>query len=175
MAQARDELRLGGRAGTTERSKIHDSTTHQYLDTFTNPKIQSPATMTSIRILTRTIRPTSRFTGLTSSRSPARTQQPLLRQPLLQPHRHTSTTPSPPDYLDDRERDIFTKLTSTFSPTTLEVQDVSGGCGSMYAVEIASEKFKGLPLLKQHRLVKDALGEDVKKWHGFQLRTKVPE
>ncbi|KAF2164704.1 hypothetical protein M409DRAFT_33717, partial [Zasmidium cellare ATCC 36951] len=77
--------------------------------------------------------------------------------------------------LDDRERTIFTKLLTELHPTSLEVQDVSGGCGSMYAVEIASDKFKGLTLLKQHRLVKDALGEDVKQWHGFQLRTKVPE
>lgn len=115
--------------------------------------------MTSIRILTR------RLPSLQAS---------IRSHP--QTFRHYSTSPpQPPEYLDERERGIFDKLSSTFSPTKLEVQDVSGGCGSMYAVEIASEKFKGLTLLKQHRLVKDALGDDVKQWHGFQLRTKVPE
>lgn len=104
------------------------------------------------------LRPTSRF--------------PTTILPLLRPY---STPVSPPDYLDAREKSIFDKLATAFSPTQLEVQDVSGGCGSMYAVEISSAKFKGLPLLKQHRLVKDALGEEVKEWHGFQLRTKVPE
>lgn len=43
----------------------------------------------------------------------------------------------------------------------------------MYAIEIASPQFKGLTQLKQHRLVQGILGEDIKKWHGLQLRTKI--
>ena len=54
-----------------------------------------------------------------------------------------------------------------------KVKDVSGGCGSMYAIEIASERFVGLSLVRQHRLVHDILGEEVKAWHGVQLRTSV--
>lgn len=119
--------------------------------------------MTSIRILNRRL--PSRLPTLQAS---TRSHPHTLRA-------YSTSPPQPPEYLDERERGIFDKLSSIFSPTKLEVQDVSGGCGSMYAVEISSEKFKGLTLLKQHRLVKDALGDDVKQWHGFQLRTKVPE
>lgn len=56
----------------------------------------------------------------------------------------------------------------------IQVQDVSGGCGSMYALDIVSEKFKGLTVIKQHRLVNSVLGEEIKKWHGVQLKTRAP-
>ncbi|KAL7276482.1 hypothetical protein RUND412_000544 [Rhizina undulata] len=78
-----------------------------------------------------------------------------------------------PDHLDEKERHIFEKLLKELGPSRLEVQDVSGGCGSMYAIEIASKKFKGLTMVKQHRLVNDILGEEIKGWHGMQLRTKA--
>lgn len=55
----------------------------------------------------------------------------------------------------------------------LQVQDISGGCGSMYALEIESAKFKGLPVIKQHKLVNAILAEEIKSWHGVQLRTKA--
>lgn len=45
-----------------------------------------------------------------------------------------------------------------------------GGCGSFYAITIASEKLKGLPILKQHRRVKDVLKEDMGGLHGLQVR-----
>lgn len=80
----------------------------------------------------------------------------------------------PPDYLDDRERNIFNIIKSELQPTSLEVQDISGGCGSMYALDIVSEKFAGLPVIKQHRLVNQVLGEEIKGWHGVQLKTKAP-
>ncbi|CUS12025.1 unnamed protein product, partial [Tuber aestivum] len=78
-----------------------------------------------------------------------------------------------PDHLDDQEKGIFRKLAGELRPSRLEVKDVSGGCGSMYAIEIASEKFVGLSLVGQHRLVHDILGKEVKSWHGVQLRTSV--
>ncbi|KAI5838220.1 bola protein [Morchella snyderi] len=79
----------------------------------------------------------------------------------------------PPDHLKPKELHIFNKLVTELSPSKLEVQDVSGGCGSMYAIEIASRSFKGLPVVKQHRLVQEVLSEEIKGWHGVQLRTKV--
>ncbi|PUU84062.1 bola-like protein, partial [Tuber borchii] len=78
-----------------------------------------------------------------------------------------------PDHLDDQEMGIFKKLAGELKPTRLEVKDVSGGCGSMYAIEIASERFVGLSLVRQHRLVHDILAKEVKAWHGVQLRTSV--
>jgi stress-induced morphogen len=69
---------------------------------------------------------------------------------------------------------VFDKLKAELAPTELEVQDISGGCGSMYAVSIASHRFSGLPVIRQHRLVNQALGEQIKTWHGIQLKTRVP-
>ncbi|GKT99563.1 altered inheritance of mitochondria protein 1 [Fusarium langsethiae] len=65
-------------------------------------------------------------------------------------------------------------LSEKLSPTELLVQDVSGGCGSMYAIDITSPAFKGQTILKQQRMVNAALGDLVKGWHGVQIRTKVP-
>lgn len=44
----------------------------------------------------------------------------------------------------------------------------------MYAIEVASERFRGLSMLKQQRLVNEVLGEEIRGWHGVQLRTSVP-
>ncbi|EMC99253.1 hypothetical protein BAUCODRAFT_50498, partial [Baudoinia panamericana UAMH 10762] len=84
-----------------------------------------------------------------------------------------SAAVEPPDYLDERERKIFDTVKQELKPTKLEVQDISGGCGSMYALDIVSESFKGLPVIKQHRLVNKILGEEIKNWHGVQLKTKA--
>lgn len=79
-----------------------------------------------------------------------------------------------PEHLDEKERLVFEKLREALKPIKLEVQDISGGCGSMYGIEIVSESFRGLNMLKQQRLVNEVLGEEIKSWHGVQLKTKVP-
>lgn len=58
-------------------------------------------------------------------------------------------------------------------PRFLQVQDISGGCGSMYALEIESPMFKGLTVIKQHKMVNAVLKEEIQSWHGVQLRTKA--
>jgi len=83
-------------------------------------------------------------------------------------------TPEPPDFLSEGELKIFNIIKEELKPIKLEVQDVSGGCGSMYALDIVSDQFKGLNVMKQHRLVNKILGEEIKKWHGVQLKTKAP-
>lgn len=85
-----------------------------------------------------------------------------------------STLPEKPDYLNNAESAIWDKLAAEFSPTELMVQDISGGCGSMYGIEITSEKFRGAGMLKQQRMVNAVLSEEMKNWHGVQLRTKTP-
>ncbi|GKT52791.1 bolA-like protein [Colletotrichum tofieldiae] len=88
----------------------------------------------------------------------------------------TSTSPAleKPDHLDTAESTIWDKLVAEFAPSELIVQDVSGGCGSMYAIDITSAKFKGANMLKQQRMVNAVLGDMMKQWHGVQLRTKAP-
>ncbi|PSS36881.1 hypothetical protein PHLCEN_2v1309 [Hermanssonia centrifuga] len=80
----------------------------------------------------------------------------------------------PPPGLDEGEQNIFRKLTDRFSPKELAVQDVSGGCGTFYAISISSEAFKGLATVKQHRLVNETLKEEIEGIHGLQLKTSVP-
>jgi len=83
-------------------------------------------------------------------------------------------SPPAPDYLDEAELHIYDKLTAELQPTKLEVQDISGGCGSMYGIQVESERFRGLSLVKQQKLVNSILKEEIGGWHGVQLRTGVP-
>ncbi|KAN0095564.1 bola-like protein [Hyaloscypha variabilis] len=79
-----------------------------------------------------------------------------------------------PEHLNEKEKEIFEILNKEFQAQKLEVQDISGGCGSMYGIEVVSERFRGLSMLRQQRLVNEVLGEEIKTWHGVQLRTRAP-
>ncbi|KAJ8086342.1 hypothetical protein PM082_005165 [Marasmius tenuissimus] len=79
----------------------------------------------------------------------------------------------PPSGLSEGEQHIYSKLTEKFSPSQLQVQDVSGGCGSFYAITIASDAFKGLTMVKQHRLVTETLKKEIDGIHGLQIKTIV--
>jgi len=46
---------------------------------------------------------------------------------------------------------------------------VIGGCGTFYAVTIASKKFKGIPVVKQHRLINETLKKEIEGIHGIQV------
>lgn len=43
----------------------------------------------------------------------------------------------------------------------------------MYAIDVVSHRFKGMSMVKQHRLVNDILSDEIKSWHGVQLKTKA--
>lgn len=43
----------------------------------------------------------------------------------------------------------------------------------MYGLDIVSPKFAGLTMIKQHKLVNSILAEEIKGWHGMQLKTKA--
>ncbi|XP_053212175.1 bolA-like protein 3 [Panonychus citri] len=53
----------------------------------------------------------------------------------------------------------------------VEVHDVSGGCGEMYEIYVVSTDFKGITVLAQHKMVTDALKEDIPKFHGIRVAT----
>ncbi|KXS94364.1 hypothetical protein AC578_2518 [Pseudocercospora eumusae] len=113
---------------------------------------------------------------LSRARAPARSASRAYipsRSPFL-PIILRSYSVEAPDHLNANERRVFDLVKAGLEPSKLEVEDISGGCGSMYALDIVSEKFKGLPVIKQHRLVNQVLAEEIKKWHGVQLKTKAP-
>lgn len=75
------------------------------------------------------------------------------------------------------EQSITDKLVSSpllSNPTRVLVEDRSGGCGANFYILVESMVFKGLPRLKQHRLVQDILKEDIAKWHAVSIETRVP-
>lgn len=86
--------------------------------------------------------------------------------------RAESTLPTPE--LSEGEKVIYDKLRSKFSPSHLRVQDVSGGCGSFYAITISSKDFTGMPMVKQHRLITDELKAEIEGIHGVQIKT-IPQ
>lgn len=90
------------------------------------------------------------------------------------PSKPASTALQKPDDLDAAESQIWDRLASEFAPAALEVRDVSGGCGSMYAIQVVSERFSGKSMLQQQRMVNGVLGDLMKGWHGVQLRTRAP-
>jgi len=59
--------------------------------------------------------------------------------------------------------------------TYCEVVDQSGGCGAKYEVKIVSKLFEGVPLLQRHRLVNEALKEEIAQMHAFSQKTFTPE
>ncbi|CEP08245.1 hypothetical protein [Parasitella parasitica] len=75
--------------------------------------------------------------------------------------------------LNAGEKHIYEKLSEALSPHKLRVADISGGCGSMYAIDIAAKKFEGTSIVKQHRMVNDILKEEIKGMHGLQLKTSA--
>jgi stress-induced morphogen len=75
------------------------------------------------------------------------------------------------------EKSIMEKLhsaTELSNPTRVIVEDRSGGCGANFYILIESEVFRGIPRIKQHRIVQDVLKEDIAKWHAVSIETRLP-
>lgn len=63
---------------------------------------------------------------------------------------------------------------ATLQPCTMiNVKDASGGCGSFFQVEVVSEAFTGKKLVEQHRMVNEALREEIKQIHGLTITTRT--
>ncbi len=64
-------------------------------------------------------------------------------------------------------------LQNSFPNAKIKITDTAGD-QDHYALEITSNAFKGLPLIKQHRLVKEALAEVlVKELHAISIKTNA--
>ncbi|BGP55632.1 hypothetical protein JCM8202_004893 [Rhodotorula sphaerocarpa] len=95
---------------------------------------------------------------------------PRLRSFASSAPRRDAEQPQP----TDGEQQLHSKLLEKLPGAKVAVQDVSGGCGSFYAISVEHESFKGLTMIKQHRLVNDLLKDDIKGMHGLQLKTRAP-
>ena len=73
-----------------------------------------------------------------------------------------------------KEAEIAARLKEALATDDVQVQDTSGGCGSMYSISISSPEFVGKNTVQQHKLVTGAIQDEIKQWHGFTLNTRVP-
>ena len=82
---------------------------------------------------------------------------------------------APPPTPSAEEAALVTLLRARFpSAEAVHVEDISGGCGAMYAVHVETAEFAGLNRLKQHRAVQEALREQIRDMHGIRVSTAVP-
>jgi stress-induced morphogen len=56
------------------------------------------------------------------------------------------------------------------APFVQEVLDTSGGCGASFDVSIVAQAFAGKALLARHRLVNDALKEEMAHIHALSIK-----
>lgn len=90
--------------------------------------------------------------------------------------------PMDPDPNRPVETTIRTKLTEKFKPDHLEVHNeshmhaVPPGSESHFRVLVVSSLFVGLPLIQRHRLVNEALKEELSSCvHALAIQAKTPE
>ena len=72
----------------------------------------------------------------------------------------------------DGELKLINMLKERFSGAKLvEVTDISGGCGSMYAVYVETLEFKNLRKIKQHQMVTEVLKSEItNNMHGINTK-----
>uniref|UniRef100_A0A1B6D398 BolA-like protein 3 n=1 Tax=Clastoptera arizonana TaxID=38151 RepID=A0A1B6D398_9HEMI len=58
---------------------------------------------------------------------------------------------------------------------SIQVVDVSGGCGAMYEISVTAPEFKGLSIVKQHMLINEVLKQEIKEMHGLRIHTEIPK
>lgn len=79
------------------------------------------------------------------------------------------------------QKTLENRLQQAFSPTYLLVENethmhnVPADAESHWKVTIVSEGFNGLMLIKRHRLVNEALKDEIQKIHALALHTMTPD
>lgn len=73
-------------------------------------------------------------------------------------------------------QDLEALIRAAFSDSHVKVQDLTGD-GSHFQATVITEQFTGLTMVKQHRLVYDALQAyiDDGRVHALALKTYTPE
>jgi len=71
--------------------------------------------------------------------------------------------------------EIESRIRQAIPDAVIEITDLAGD-GDHYAARVVSESFRGLPRVRQHQRVYDALGGEMGgKLHALQLSTAVPD
>ncbi|KAL6536961.1 BolA-like protein 2 [Orobanche hederae] len=76
---------------------------------------------------------------------------------------------------------VESTLKSKLNPSKLfkgkkEVIEPLGGCGANFKIEIVSKEFEGKRLIERHRLINNALVEEMKQIHALSIaKAQTPE
>ncbi|OAV95047.1 hypothetical protein PTTG_05209 [Puccinia triticina 1-1 BBBD Race 1] len=100
-------------------------------------------------------------------------QRPFTARPSACSASSSSSVPDPPAP-PVSEASISAKLARKFPEARVRVEDVSGGCGSFFVVEVVEKSFEGVSMLKQHQIINRTLADDIPRIHGLQIHTSVP-
>lgn len=77
-------------------------------------------------------------------------------------------------FASETESAIEQKLQNALAVKEVDVRDTSGGCGTMFEINIIAEEFQNKSIVQQHKVVTKVLKEDIAQWHGFTLVTSAP-
>lgn len=69
----------------------------------------------------------------------------------------------------EQEMSMRTILLSHFKADDVQVTDISGGCGSMFRIQVVSSLFEGQGKVAQHRLVNEVLKKEIGEMHGLTV------
>ncbi|KAL2441700.1 hypothetical protein ABEF95_016175 [Exophiala dermatitidis] len=67
------------------------------------------------------------------------------------------------------------KLRDTLGATHVQIEDMSGGCGQAFNAIIVCPAFEGKNLLARHRLVNNALKQEIAAIHAWTPKCLTPE
>jgi stress-induced morphogen len=71
-------------------------------------------------------------------------------------------------------QELTDRITAAFPGADVNVEDLTGG-GDHFRAEIVSDRFAGLPLIDQHKLVYDVFGAEVGgPIHALSIKTSTP-
>ena len=65
------------------------------------------------------------------------------------------------------------KIKQKINCEKLEIEDISGNCGTSFSIKLKSPDFKGKSMIMQHRMVNDALKDELKDIHALQIKSEV--
>ncbi|KAG1651598.1 hypothetical protein FOA52_006950 [Chlamydomonas sp. UWO 241] len=69
---------------------------------------------------------------------------------------------------------VKAKLTESLQASEVTVVDTSSGCGSSFDVTVVSSLFEGKMLLARHRMINEALKEEMKDIHALSIKAVTP-
>lgn len=74
----------------------------------------------------------------------------------------------------DMASEIASVLKEVFAAEKVMVQDESNNCGDKFAVYCVSSKFEGIKVLDRHRMVNEALKDQIAQIHAITINAWTP-